>query len=247
MRNYVRNGDFRILHPRYGDFADDAQGKGCVLTADAQNNVVEIANINGSIPLSHGICPGWGHGAGGGAISRVRFIERAWHEARIPAMPQRWLWIGWDQPLDPEHGADGSGWPYYRYTFLETFFHDAHDLLGQYVAYSFYATTGGDTLPVLPVLWTNYGPNDFVLHDLQAEHAVGTDLRRYYGIVKVPHLTKPATADFYIGFGLDSTTPTPCPVLIGDLKVWRVPDLYAHVESRHVAIERAMLANWYVE
>lgn len=247
MRNYIRNGDFRLLHSRYGNFADDAQGKGCVLTSNAANEVIEIANINGSIPLSHGIVPGWGHGAGGGAISRVRFIDRAWHETRIPSMPQRWLWIGWDQALDPVHGADGSGWPYYRYTFLETFFHDAHDLLGQYVAFSFYALTGGSAMPVLPVFWTNYGPNDFVLHDLQTTYTVSAEFKRYYGITKIPNLTKPATDAFYIGFGLDSTTPTPAPILLGDFKVWRVPDLCLQVESRHIATERTLLANWYVE
>lgn len=267
MKNYIRNGDFRVLlDGNNPGLIADAAAKGYTITKNAKNEVTQLAGLN-TAP-AYGIVPGWGHGPGGGANSTIQLIDRAPSEIRVPSQPMRWLWIGWNTALDPVHGADGSGWvPHgypFRYTFLEHFMFRPHELLGHYFAYEFYAITGaGNSMPVLPVLWTNYDDNQFCLHDLHENITVDANgpvaapgagdrggFHRFYGIFKIPKIPAGQSLNndkFYIGFGLDSTTPNPCPILLGGFKGFRVPDMCDSVEARHIAEEKLILTDWYTQ
>lgn len=276
MRNYIRNGDASILHNPL--WSNGIQTVAQSFTSAGATSILTNPNPDYSVSPpdmvykifgltnapTHGICPGWGHGPGGGATSTVWFIDRDPGEVRAKSMPKRWFWFGWDAPLNPTTGANGSGWAGdvasiavngrtfpYRYTFLEQMMYDATDLLGECVNYEFYATLGaGNTFDVLPLFWTAFKDSTAILHDIRTVHPLdGNDVYRCTGSFYLPHIPSGKGDISYIGFGLDSTNPNPCPILLGGFRVWK-GDAARSVTTRHKN-EELMLLNmsdaitWY--
>lgn len=229
MRNYLANSDFGTLH---------TQPDGSPLT--------EIVGITQPPPL--GICPAWGHGPGGGAETTVRFADFAfWSGSQpahpVPSHPRRMLHITWTKPLDPVHGADGSGWDQlgypFRYDFLEHPMWQAYDLLGQWIGFEFYAA-GGAPFTLYPGLWTNYRNNDFALHDMhiRVEIVPGRAARGYgFAYVPPPPVGHPVVdKEFYVGFSIGACDPNPPAMWLAGFKLWRVPAMADAVDREPPAV-----------
>lgn len=274
LRNYIFNGEGQLRTAASAEVLADLAAKGIGPTV-INGEIAALSNIT-TQPPAHGLCPGWGHGPGGGGSSTFQSLDRDFADHRFPGNPSRYLWIGWNTHPNAAPGSQGSGWETgsthcdpaswcdWRISFLEHGLRGCEELLGAWVGYSIFAMAGsgigGPNFPVRPYFMTGYADNDFFLHDLHQEVVVttsATEICGWFYLPQIPAGQAVVRSQFGIGFGLDTTCPTPPPLLVSCAKVCKWPkptqpdvpasDIKYLVEKESPALARQRSKGWPYE